>query len=580
MADLLAVAPAGGRPLRLAVLGAGPRALFSLEALTVRLRGEPDHRPLHVQVIDPGPDPGTGAGYAPDQPDCLRLNVDARLLDAPATGSGPSFAAWVRGAEPGLAEEPYPPRALVGRYLAERWQRLMQDLSAFADVEPVAGRAVGVDRGGAGATRVRVVPADGSGERVLGPVDEVLVVTGHAAGHDGALGPVWTGAEPLIPAVLPTRAMLSPERVPPGSRVAVRGAALTFLDAALALTEGRGGRFHPRADGRPELVHEPSPEEPATILPTSREGLLLDAKPDPRRPLPEPVRRALERGATALVEDLAGSGPDGPARVHDAVLRTATAVLLAADADHSPAAAQEAVAATLATGVQPDLRVGPGRAEAMLRRSVAVAEGTRTPGPAWALGRTWGALLPVVITGLRGSDATEEDLLRFRRDARTLERLAFGPPLRTARRMLALLDSGTLDLGGLDRGVRITPEGINPAAGPPVDVVVDAVLPPPGVIGVTDPLVGSLLADAGLHVRRGRRGVQTAPDGTPIDAHGRPVPGLAVIGRAAEDEAIGHDTLNRHLHGEPAAWAERLAALLRPETDPVPSPHPAPEAAR
>lgn len=580
MADLLAARPTGGRPLRLAVLGAGPRALFSLEDLTVRLRGAPGRRPLHVQVIDPGPHPGVGAGYALDQPDCLRLNVDARLLDAPATGNGPSFPDWVRGAEPGLAEEPFPPRAVVGRYLAERWRRLVRDLSGIADVELVDGRAVGVDRGGVGATRVRVAPADGSAERVLDPVDEVLVVTGHASGHDGALGPVWSGAEPLVPAVLPAATLLSADRVPPGARVAVRGAALTFLDAALALTEGRGGRFRPRAEGHRELVHEASPEEPATILPTSREGLLLDAKPDPRRPLPAPVRRALERGAAALVEDLAEPGPDGPARVHDAVLRTATDVLLAADADRSPAAAQEAVAATLATGVEPDLRDGAGRAEAMLRRSVSVAEGTRTPGPAWALGRTWGALLPGVIAGLRGSDASEEDLLRFRRDARTLERLAFGPPLRTARRMLALLDSGTLDLGWLDRGVRITPEGVEAAPEPPADVVVDAVLPPPGVIGVKDPLVGSLLADAGLHVRRGRRGVHTAPDGTPIDAHGRPVPGLAVIGRAAEDEAIGHDTLNRHLHGEPAAWAERIAALLVPETVADPSPRPTPEASR
>ncbi|WP_010533565.1 FAD/NAD(P)-binding protein [Brachybacterium squillarum] len=560
--------PEPAAALELAVIGAGPRALFSLEALAVRLADAPPTG-LRVTVIESGEHPGTGSGYALDQPDCLRLNVDARILDAPATGDGPSFAEWVRRADPEAAGEPYPPRALVGRYLHERWQRLEAALRALVPLTLHRGRAVGVDRGREGETRVRVLP-DGDGrEQVLGPFAEVLVVTGHASGHTGALAPAWRSTIPLREGVLPVAAMLSAQAVPPGARVALRGAALTFLDAALALTEGRGGRFRPAPDGS-GLVHERASAEPAVLLPTSREGLLLDAKPDPRTPLPEEVRAVLERGADDLAAALRGA-EDGPATVHAAVLDTATAVLAAADAGTAPTAGREAVAHVLAHGCEPDLPRGPGRAAGMLRRGVAVAEGRRAPGPAWALGRTWSALLPTVMRGLRGTDAPEEAMLRFRGDAARLERLAFGPPLDTARRLLAMLDSGALDLSWLDAGVRITGDGLHgiPEGSAPADVVLDAVLPPPGAIAVNDPLLGSLLADAGLHVRPGRRGVRTAGDGTPVDAYGHRLEGLAVIGRAAEDEAFGHDTLNRHLHPEPEAWAERLARRLSTLPSPI-----------
>ncbi|MGO1225646.1 MAG: FAD/NAD(P)-binding protein [Brachybacterium sp.] len=586
-------ADATGPRRRLAVVGAGPKALFALEALAAHLTADlaagagagavsterAGAAVVDVTVLDPAGTPGTGAAYALDQPPYLRLNVSAGILDAPATGTGTSFPSWVRREHPGLAEDPYPPRAVVGAYLTQRWGWMEDALSPagtlchhrcqVVSVEPHAGRwRVGIEQPAtADGAESWDATADGSSPGRAAPTlldrfDEVLLATGHAARHLGALARSWTGPLPLRPAVLPVEAMLGPEQVPPGSRVAVRGAALTFLDAALALTEGRGGRFDPHPRHERTIVHLRGAEEPATILPTARHGLLLDAKPDPGTPLPPAGAAVIEDGKRRLRAATSSQGEIAPDVVLDVVLDAATAMIRGAGA--SAAERYRAVEHTLATGAEPDLPSGPGRAERALRRSVAVAEGARAPGPAWALGRTWSALYPLLTAGLRGSDMTAGEWEAFRRTAQVLERFAFGPPLVNARKLLAMLDSGAVDLSWLDAGTAIDTRGLQgiPQGAGAADLVVDAVLSPPGVLGITDELTENLLRSGLVSVRPGRRGAVVDPDATARRADGSRAEGLALLGRPTEDHVIGHDTLNRHLHTEIRHWAARLARTL------------------
>lgn len=583
--------PAGDVPLRIAVVGAGPKALYALEELTALLDESPVGRALSVTVIDPVDVPGTGAAYDPGQPHHLRLNVTAAILDSPATGAFPAYRDWVQGEHPPLAEEPYPPRAVVGEYLGARWQRMLQGLSRHARVEHLRARVTDVRREDDGWH----LTADAApGPVVIGPVDEVLIATGHAAGHAGALVHQWSSPVPLVPAVLPASRMLGADRVPPGAEVAVRGGALTFIDACLTLTEGRGGTFTedagtPGNDSPPHLVHVRGVQEPAVIRPITRQGLLLDAKPNPGTPLSEAGERACEQARSRFA-----SAPQlGPDAVLGIVVDAATA-MLAGTAELEQPAARAAVEHTLRTGSEPDLPRGPGRAEAALRRSVETAQGTRSPGPAWALGRMWQTLYPPISESLRGSDASEEEWDRFRRAAQVLERFAFGPPLVNARKLLAMVDSGAVDLTWMDAGVEIDSKGIHAAAegdasdhaaadagavtGPDVqagtDVVIDAVLAPPGLLNLTDELAGSLLRRGLVQVRPGRRGAMVdeagspvGPDDEPLRAAGRAVTGLALIGRPTEDHVIGHDSLNRHLHHEGRCWARRIAARLVPSPE-------------
>ncbi|MGO1408326.1 MAG: FAD/NAD(P)-binding protein [Brachybacterium sp.] len=536
-------------PVRLLVVGAGAKALFALEELASRWREGTGPR-IEITVVNPGEHLGTGAAYHPFQPHHLRLNVGSGILDAPATGAVPSFPDWALTTHPELAEEPYPPRAVVGEYLRLRWRRMQEALAPWARLRHHRGRALAVHRDG----ERWQVDVTGS-PQVLGPVEEVLLVTGHAASHDSSLAPAWTAALPLRPSVLPVQEMLSAEHVPPGCRVAMRGGALTFVDGALTLTLGRGAVFCPDPSGARGLVHHRSPEEPAVILPTTRHGLLLDAKPSPRAPLPAAAERARAHGARRLES----AGPLSPQQVLDLVVDVAAEMLASTSAPSEER--RRAVAHTLATGAEPDRPPGPGRAERALRHSVAVAEGSRPGGPAWALGRTWVLLYPQLTAALRGSDADHEGWSRFLTSAQVLERFAFGPPLDVARMLIAMIDSGALDLSWVDAGTALRADGVHriPAGAAGPDVVIDAVVAPPGLLGVREPLAEHLLGSGLVTVRPGRRGAVVAPDGTALTAAGQRAEGLCLLGRATEDHVIGHDTLNRHLHAETAHWAARLA---------------------
>lgn len=532
---------------RAAIIGAGPKALFALEALLARLTSRADAPRWAITVIDPGSHPGTGAAYQLEQPEFLRLNVSAAILDAPVSRTFPGFPDWVGTHRPDLAGEVYPPRAVIGGYLTARWRALVAALGEVADLQPVAARAVAVRPHG----RRWLVECEPRLPR--DEFDEVLVATGHGRHHEGELARSWSSVVPLRPAVLPVATMLSPSSVPAGSRAVVRGAALTFLDAALALTEGRGATFVP-APGRPGvLLHQRGPGEPATLLPTSRQGILLDAKPDPGTPAAE-VDAAVIAGAAQRLEDLDRRDPLLAERLL-AEITSAAALLLGGPEDHPE------VQATLRSGAAPDARRG---AEQALRRSVDVALGHRAPGAAWALGRAWSRLYPQVTAALRGSDMSSQQWAVLQRASRTLERFAFGPPLVTAQKLLAMIDSGAVDLSWLDAGVSPTPAGALPSASG-ADVVIDAVLAPPGLVTLLDPLPRQLLEERIVAVRPGRRGAMVDADGTALDVSGRRREHLALIGRPTEDDVIGHDTLNRHLHHEIENWAARVAATAAEE---------------
>ncbi|MDO5661291.1 MAG: amino acid decarboxylase, partial [Brachybacterium sp.] len=367
-----------------------------------------------------------------------------------------------------------------------------------------------------------------------------------------------------VPAVFPAAEHLSERSVPPGSRVVTRGAALTFIDAAIALTEGRGGTFTPDAERPGRLTYERSGVEPAVIQPLSRHGLLLDAKPDPGD-LPADITAVLEegrgrvRGLRPTAQDTAASPADVLAEVATTAARLLV-VTTGADTD----AAHAACVAVLIAGVEEDVPVGRGHAAEALARSIDVADGRRPPGPAWALGRAWQQLYAQVTAALRGCDAPIEEWAGFRAAAAVLERFAFGPPLVNARKLLALIDAGLVDLSLLDAGAHLDADGLHPA--PPADtapdIVIDAVIAPPGLVGTGSPLAADLLTSGLVHLRPGRRGAMVDADATAVGPDGKRTEHLALIGRPTEDDVIGHDTLNRHLHTEIPAWAARLAARL------------------
>lgn len=502
--------------VRVAVVGAGPRGLWATEEL---LSQAWDHGVrVTVDVWDDRP-PGAGAAYGPDQPDHWTLNVSSRIV---SSGLG-DFDDWRRD-HTDSAPDPFPPRALVGRFFAESWEALLDTVRRRSDtgctVRVVDRRVTALHRqDGKGATGWVV---NGRG------YDHVLLTTGHASTWPGALPATVTGTAGTVPVVgvYPADGLRT---IAPGALVDVRGAALTFVDAVLELTVGRQGAF---VTGENGAAYVPSGAEPSAIRPFSRTGRFMTVKPDPAGPLAGLVP---PDGLGAEDRRVRTSRSTGDLR--EALACAADRLLAAAGARPAPELVRNIVAG--------EDRPADADPVGELRHSWAVATGRAAPDAVWAVGHAWRLLYPAVVW--RSSYGRRRTLAGFDALARTMERVAFGMTPPNAARLLALVDAGI---------VHPPTRGAAGTLDPPADVVVDAVVPPPGLVP------GTLAAQ----VAGGSGDRPAATCRVDEDGHVRGVAQLAVIGRDADGTITGADSLGRTGGAGTTViprWARRVVAHHR-----------------
>ncbi|WP_349827047.1 FAD/NAD(P)-binding protein [Brevibacterium litoralis] len=284
------VARATGRPLSVAVVGAGPRGLGVLERI-VALAGGFDGE-IRVHLVDPYP-PGPGRVWRTDQSPLLLMNttigeqtVFPDTSSAPRVtpvGTGPDMGTWyveVHGGEPAEVDTVFPPRRLYGEYLTWAYEHLLAAAPAHLAVTHHAARATDLVDAGAedGPQTLRL--DDGT---VL-QVDALVLCLGHVPAaltderrhwHDYAASGGLVHLPPDLPADTPV------DDLEAGSPVLFRGFGLNWFDLQARLTTGRGGRFVPdERPGAPEwaLRYEPSGREPV-LYPSSRRGVPYRAKP-------------------------------------------------------------------------------------------------------------------------------------------------------------------------------------------------------------------------------------------------------------------------------------------------------------
>lgn len=285
------------------MIGAGPRGTSVLERLLANWVPAGPDATLHIDVVDPYP-AGPGHVWQPGQSRLYLMNTQSfyptvipedpdvaqplaghtfdRWRELQREQPHPALTAGERAELSGLASEDFPSRALYGRYLRSTLEELLSRLPAGATV----------DFHSTTATSVRHTAALGAGDRDSGrvsfdveladggvlTVDSVVLALGHL---ESRLSPeqreLQAAAEEFGLLYLPPAAPADVDwsLVPAVKPVLVRGMGLNFFDAMGQLTEGRGGRFLPGADGR--LGYLPSGREPL-IIAASRRGTPYRAK--------------------------------------------------------------------------------------------------------------------------------------------------------------------------------------------------------------------------------------------------------------------------------------------------------------
>ncbi|NUT54115.1 MAG: adenylate cyclase [Saccharothrix sp.] len=273
------------------LVGAGPRASGLLERLGANAP-ELFDGPLDVHLVDPFA-PGAGRVWRHEQSPLLRMNSMAEdvtmFTDESVTCEGPirpgpSLAEWaasphVSSVEPSVRAElarvtptTFPGRRVQGAYLKWFHELAVSSLPAGSTVTVHATKALRIT--GSPQVRQHVWLADRDEPLVadvvvllLGHLDTVPTpehreLAEHAAAHGLTyLPPDYTADTDL-------------SVVPAGADVVVRGLGLAFVDLAVLLAEGRGGRFE-RGDGT--LRYVPSGREPRLHV-GSRRGVPYHAK--------------------------------------------------------------------------------------------------------------------------------------------------------------------------------------------------------------------------------------------------------------------------------------------------------------
>ena len=519
---------------------------------------------LEVDLFEPHGHPGAGPNYDPGQPDYLRMNFAADLIDLwwPGGHAAPqalqrSFSSWCRNG----ADDAYPPRAQVGAYLVDGFETMLGHAPAATVVRLHQAAVDAVQADGAG-WRVHASNA------VAGTYDEVLLAVGHELRSPGSLARTWAHPAVLVPQVFPVDRWLARAAVPPAARVGVRGFGLTFIDACLALTEGRGGSFR-RGDHPYRLSYVPGPDAVRLLVPFARTGRPMLAKPPAAIVLAVPELEVEAARARAAITGLAR----GVSLTDDLlpVLADLTTASLAAFGRTSV----ESPDAWLCSAAAGAPRSAGLTAVEEIERSLAVGAGLAPPDLTWAIGHAWRAVYPAVVERLGDGGLREADWPAFRRLAAELERVAFGPPPRNAARLLALVAAGVVDLSAVAGGVLRQRAGTTMVASATdehvVDVVVDAVLPGPGVLAGQNGVLDGLLAAGQARIATGRRGLDVDVDGTCRRRDGSLARGLAAIGRPTEDVVIGNDTLSRTLHPASDRWARRVVQRLLAATTEQPA---------
>lgn len=551
------------KPFRIAVVGCGPKGMYCLERLAFELIRSRQQSEVQITIFEPAPFPGAGAVYHPRQPHYLRMNFASQYINVwPETirqrkpQAYPTLVEWLKNKYPQHADPcGFAPRALVGEYLSAAFQKTLQQFPDFVTVNLVPHKVTEIQK-----TEARWLLKTADSETTF---DEVLLAMGHEGWRSTHLS--HPPSKQIVEKIFPVDQMLTSARIPPQSTVAVRGFALTFIDACFALTEGRGGKFF---RDHQDWIYLPSGDEVQTIVPFSRTGHPMLAKPDSRSFESHPgLEQIWEQGRQRLRNlEQPETGLDFQNAIWPAILKTAEEALLLQVPDHQSGSGALRIELQNVFQDWSTRTFSPSEAFQYLQQSYRVAMGFEEPDEAWALGETFRQLYPALVCRISHGGLSLNSWPDFQRTAQEMERLAFGPPAENVGRLIALIDAGIVDFDYLQ--AKLMPDQnrlVLESAGKQmtVDRLINAVIPASDQFA-EDSLLEQLLSSGRIRRMQGAGGIAVNGSARPILPEEQKTEGLAIVGRPTEGCVLGNDTLSRQLHSCPDQWAQSICNQIAP----------------
>ncbi|MBF0598283.1 FAD/NAD(P)-binding protein [Faecalibacter rhinopitheci] len=226
----------------LGIIGGGPKGMYALEELIDKIKKENCNTNIRVYWWNETTHFGSGPNYQTDQDDFLLINYCIGHIDAWDRRDGVvdnqlNFVQWIeqnKTIDSEVQPTDYASRALVGHYLQSTLLQIIDSKPSSIELVLIPESVEAIQLTANANFRVESVK-----HQVL--IDNLLLATGHCYQNKSLLG----CDEDLLPnqyfrSAYPITKL---ETIPAQSKVGIIGWGLTFIDVALALTEGRGGTF-------------------------------------------------------------------------------------------------------------------------------------------------------------------------------------------------------------------------------------------------------------------------------------------------------------------------------------------------
>lgn len=267
---------------RVAIVGGGPKGAYAIERLTSVWDAYSSGKFLDIVCFNKTDDFGSGPNYQPEQPDFLLMNYSLGKVDF-WTGEEEQLVydrpdlhefliRYQNEHEEEVLTSDYSSRAVTGIYLQYCLCKVIEALPSNIRLHLVTDEVKSI-------TEISHSLMINTENGMHFGFSEVMCCTGHAysfeeAHSSGNPARKINGATPTLHKSVYPIHHLQNEDIS-GETVAIKGMGLTFVDAVLAITEGKGGKFE-KDNGR--MTYLASGREPKEILAFSRTGLPMIAR--------------------------------------------------------------------------------------------------------------------------------------------------------------------------------------------------------------------------------------------------------------------------------------------------------------
>ncbi len=593
------------QPHHIAIVGVGPKGLYTLEVLLAHLNAQVIQTPVCIHLFNRSKYFGAGDIYDVEQPHYLVMNYHTRYIqmwrdsEPKAVVEKPlPLAEWLKQKQFNSDfPRDYVPRAVVGEYLWEGYQALVQ--AAPSNVEILTYQTEVIDIESVG-ERFSIATQQ---QKLAYDFQQVVLTTGHPRPHPNQERQQYQQfcatrpASSYVDFVYPVTKRLA--HIQANERVLIKGLGLTFIDTVLALTEGRGGTFDTDRNG--QLRYQPSGKEPCCLYPFSRSGLPMIPRHEPEQThLPE-----LRYFTPEMVKKLAQQST--PINFETQILPLVEQDVLVAYYEklmyshgihlhHSTDFLQVEQQIQQFHQTHPEEPVfnldtllneaGNYFVMECLNRYIEVAEKGTEQHPLAAASAVWRA----VSSGFNelysfGRLTAESQQLFHRKYAGHFNRTAYGPPLLNMRKIKALAEAGFIDFSfarspqvllDQETGEFLVQKDTQAVS---AQHVVDARIPKVDLTHTHSPLYRNLQKRGIIQLFENK--TATVPfvpgclhlnkNGHPIQADGTIETRILVYGTPTEGITYDNDTLSRTRNDFASRWAAQVAQDISEQQTLIPS---------